>query len=173
VVASAIPPLHPFRISQRQRTLKLALRRSSLSWRYTNITPARFLQPLFPSLINFSTRPANPMNTTQTSTVAHSPNTSYHGVTALIYSDAMDADTDGQHFAHSGSDKDIMDTTLDCVQNAPDKGKTTGLTAEVDAPVTATETTTAAELDAILERPRQGADDGAQESPKLMRKTPL
>jgi len=173
VVASAIPPLSGS-IPKRQRTLKLALRRSSLSWRYTNITPARFLQPLFLSLINFSTRLANPMNTTQTSTVAHSPNTSYHGVTALIYSDAMDPDTDGQHFAHSGSDKDIMDTTLDCVQNAPDKGKTTAeLTAEVDAPVTATETTTAAELDAILERPRQGADDGAQESPKLMRKTPL
>lgn len=85
----------------------------------------------------------------------------------------MDADTDGQHFAHSGSDKDTMDTTLDCVQDALDKGKATESTAAADAPVTTTETTRAAEPDAILERPRQGADDGAQESPKLMRKTPL
>lgn len=84
----------------------------------------------------------------------------------------MDVDTDGHRLVHRESDKDIMDTTLDCAQDPPDNDKAPEVPADNGPPATATETTAAAEPEPVIERPRLGADDGAREPPKLMRKTP-
>ncbi len=165
----------------RQRTPRLALRSLSVSWPCASMSPdSRSLPPAFvPSNSSHNQkshqlppRNCNLMTTSQTSTLAYSPITPYHGVTALIYSEAMDVDTDRQHLAHRAPYKDLMDTTLDGAQDTPDKGKAPEVPTATDAPMTVTQSTTAAEPEPVLERPRLSADDGARESPKLMRKTP-
>ena len=84
----------------------------------------------------------------------------------------MDVDTDGQRLATRAPDKDIMDTTLDGAQEPLNNGRAPEVPADRSAPAIATKDTAAAASEPILERPREGGDDVAQESPKLMRKTP-
>lgn len=112
------------------------------------------------------------MNTSQTSTLIHPQTAPYNGVTALTYTEAMDVDADGQRLADQDPDKDIMDTALDGAQAVPDKGKAPEVPADRDAPVVMTEITASTEPESVLERPREGGEDGARESPRLMRKTP-
>jgi len=113
------------------------------------------------------------MNPSHTSTLTHPPLVPYHGVTVLTDTQAMDVDIDRQRPAdHPRHDTDIMDTTLDDALNASDNGQATEIQVHDDAPVVKTETTAATEPTQVLERPREGGDDGARESTVQQRKTP-
>ena len=116
------------------------------------------------------------MNASQTSTFVHPPLIPYYGVTAFSDTDneAMDVNADGQPLAGQHQAQDMMDTTLDGPQNVPDKGKVPEAKAESDAPATKSETTATSEPTDVLERPREGGDDGDRGSPMQMqmRKTP-
>lgn len=112
------------------------------------------------------------MNAAQTSTLTQSSITSYHGVTALTYSEAMDVDTDGQRLANHFSDRDIMDTALDGPPNTTEKGKAPEKLPEHDTVTAKNDVSTATEPTQVLERPREGGDEVAQDSPKQMCKTP-
>ena len=85
----------------------------------------------------------------------------------------MDVDTDGQRLGHHYQDHPMTDSPADGGTKATlDKGKAPVSRAEGDAPATGTESIAATDPTQVLERPREGGDEGARESPKQMRKTP-
>ena len=112
------------------------------------------------------------MNASLTTTITHFDIIPYHGVTAVIDSEAMDVDSDGQRLADLNPDNDIMDTTLESVQAALDKGKAPEKRSVDDAPSAESEIAAATEATEVLERPREGGNDEAAESQMPMCKIP-
>ena len=105
-------------------------------------------------------------NTTRTSTLTHSSLTPSHGkLSAISYSEAMDVDKDGQRLADRNPDKDTMNTTSDSAQYDAHKGKGPE---EMAAKI---EITSATEPTPVLERPREGKEEGVQQTTQ-MRKAP-
>lgn len=104
----------------------------------------------------------NQLNTSQTSILTHPLLTSNHG--KKISAIAMDVDDAGQRIADRIQDQDIMDTTLDNVQEAssnvanseaPEKGQAAAGAETTPVPENSTE-----------------KDDETQQSSKQKRKTP-
>ena len=112
------------------------------------------------------------MNASYTSTLTQLPLTPYHGVTALAYSQAMDVETDGQRLPDRNQENDIMDTTLDGVHHIADKGKAPETQVDESTSSVKVEPASSTPTSQVLERPREGGDDGVREAPTQMRKTP-
>ena len=84
----------------------------------------------------------------------------------------MDVDTDRQSLADHDRDHHLMDTTLDGAQTHLDKGKAPESRPGDDEPPATNEAAAVTEPTQVLERPREGEGDGAQEPAIQTCKTP-
>ena len=112
------------------------------------------------------------MNVVQTSTLVQPSFTPYHGVTPFTYPEVMDVDTDGQHHPDRNSNNGTMDANSGSAQDTAVKGKAPERQEVQKSPTATNETTAADQPRQVLERPREGGDNGAQELPKHTRKVP-
>ena len=112
------------------------------------------------------------MIASRTSAFIHQSLPPYDGVVALANSQAMDVETDGQRLAESQQHNDPMDITIDSEQNAPDENSGTDTRSEEIPPDTKTDIPAITEPSPVFERPREGGNDTARNSPIQIRKTP-
>ena len=84
----------------------------------------------------------------------------------------MHVDTDRQRLTDRNFNTDIMDTTSDSAHGLVAKGKAPENQVKPEHPVVKDEAVAEDEVAHVVERPREGGNDGVQEPSKHLRKAP-